>query len=111
MKRKIKFWFFLIFGICLFTPFIFFSLLAKLFLYSLSFSTCFAVYLFFLYRFVYKKEKPKYPLVPPEGRMDAYFPRTNIPRPVHEDVRRYPEFFGKKKRKFDNAKKEKRKKR
>jgi len=29
--------------------------------------------------------------------MDAYFPRTNVPRPIYEDVRRYPKFFGKKK--------------
>jgi hypothetical protein len=49
--------------------------------------------------------------VPPEGRMDAYFPRTNVPRPIYEDVRRYPKFFGKKKRKFDNTTKVKRKKR
>jgi len=37
--------------------------------------------------------------MPPEGRMDIYFPRTDIPRPIHEDVRRYPEFFKKKKKK------------
>jgi len=38
-------------------------------------------------------------MVPPEGRMDAYFPRTNIPRPIYEDVQRYPKFFKQKKRK------------
>jgi hypothetical protein len=92
-------------------PFVLLSVLASLFSYATLVFGCFLVYLYFLYRFVYKKEKPKYPLVPPEGRMDAYFPRTNVPRPIYEDVQRYPEFFGKKKRKFDNAKKAKRKKR
>jgi hypothetical protein len=92
-------------------PFVFFSVLAGLFSYATLVFGCFLVYLYFLYHFVYKKEKPKYPLVPPEGRMDAYFPRTNIPRPIYEDVQRYPEFFGKKKRKFDNTKKVERKKR
>jgi len=85
--------------------------MAKLSLYAAMIFGCFLVYLCLLYHFVYKKEKAKYPLVPPEGRMDAYFPRTNVPRPIYEDVRRYPKFFGKKKRKFDNTTKVKRKKR
>jgi len=39
-------------------------------------------------------------MMPPEGRMtDYYFPRSRIPRPIYEDVRRYPEFFEKKKKK------------
>jgi len=29
--------------------------------------------------------------VPPEGKTDIYFPRTDIPRPVHADFRRMQE--------------------
>ncbi|MGC8896281.1 MAG: hypothetical protein ACP5LB_05920 [Candidatus Bathyarchaeia archaeon] len=92
-------------------PLFFLSVLARLFFYATLVFGCFLAYLYFLYRFVYKKEKAKYPLMPPEGRMDAYFPRTNVPRPIYEDVQRYPQLFGKKKRKFDNTKKVKRRKR
>ena len=45
-------------------------------------------------------------MAPPEGKMDIYFPRTNIPRPIHEDFRRMQE----KKRKLDKIKKMRRKK-
>jgi hypothetical protein len=38
-----------------------------------------------------KKRRVRYPLVPPEGRGDAYLPRSNIPRPVVEDFRRLHE--------------------
>jgi hypothetical protein len=90
-------------------PFVFFSVIARLFFYATFIFGCFLVYFYFLYHFVYKRKKPKYPLVPPEGRMDAYFPRTNIPRPIYEDMQRYPEFFGRKKKKFYRTKKVKRK--
>jgi len=70
-----------------------------LFVYVFAFGFGFIVYCFLLYKHVYKGEKPKYPLVPPKGRADVYFPRTDIPRPIYEDVRRYPEFFKPKKRK------------
>jgi len=64
------------------------------------------------HRSVYRRAKPKYPIIPPEGRTDIIFPRTDIPRPINEDVRRYPEFFGKekKKRKAERLEKVKRKK-
>lgn len=44
------------------------------------------------------KKHPKYPLVPPEGKGDIYFPRSDIPRPIFEDFRKMRE----KKRKFDS---------
>jgi len=72
-------------------------------------AAAFLVYCYFLYRFVYKGEKAKYPMVLPEGRMDAYFPRTNIPRPIYEDMQRYPEFFKQKKRKNERIKRVKKK--
>ncbi len=80
-------------------PFFLFSIMVQFPEAAISFLGCFFVYCFLLYWFVYKRVEPKYPMVPPEGRMDVYFPRTRIPRPIHEDVRRYPEFFGKKKKK------------
>lgn len=57
------------------------------------------VYWFYL-RY-YRHRKPRYPLVPPEGKGDVYFPRTNIPRPVYQDFRQMKE----KKRKFDKLRK------
>ena len=56
--------------------------------------TAFGVYAFYLRRV--HKRRPRYPLVPPEGRPDMYLPRTDIPRPVVEDFRKIEE----KKRKF-----------
>ncbi|HKZ94696.1 MAG TPA: hypothetical protein VJ249_08990 [Candidatus Bathyarchaeia archaeon] len=47
--------------------------------------------LYFLYVRYYKKENVRYPLVPPEGKGDVYFPRSKIPRPIHEDMRRMRE--------------------
>jgi len=50
-----------------------------------------------LYYYLLKnKRRLQYPLVPPEGKPDMYFPRTDIPRPVIEDFRRIEE----KRRKF-----------
>lgn len=51
--------------------------------------------LYWFYVRYYKKRKPRYPMVPPEGKADIYS-RANIPRPIHEDFRRMRE----KKRRF-----------
>jgi len=80
-------------------PFILISVLTQLFIYAATFASGFLIYCYMLYRHVYKREKPRYPLVPPEGRTDIYFPRTDIPRPIYEDVQRYPQFFKHKRRK------------
>ena len=45
-------------------------------------------------------------MVPPEGRGDVYLPRTDIPRPIHEDFRRIEE----KKRRLEKIRKMTRKK-
>jgi len=45
-------------------------------------------FIYFYYVRHFRKEKLRYPLVPPEGKGDVYFPRTKIPRPIHEDMRR-----------------------
>ena len=44
--------------------------------------------LYWFYVRYYQRKKPRYPLAPPEGKADIYFPRTNIPRPIHEEFRR-----------------------
>ena len=62
------------------------------------------VYLFHVRR---RKKESRYPLVPPDGKGDIYFPRTNIPRPIHEDARKMRE----KKKKFEKLEKMRRKKR
>jgi len=63
-------------------------------------------FMYFYYVRHYRKEKVRYPLVPPEGRADVYFPRTKIPRPIYEDVRRMQE----QKRRFAKLDKLRRKK-
>jgi len=48
--------------------------------------------LYWFYTRYHKKVKPKYPMAPPDAKpVDVYFPRTDIPRPIHEDVRRMHE--------------------
>jgi len=98
-RRKVKFLILLFLSLLLFVPFVIFSAMFRLIPYVLSFSFGLVIYCTLLYRHVYKGKKPKYPLVPPEGRTDIYFPRTDIPRPIYEDVRRYPEYFESKRKK------------
>ena len=57
--------------------------------------------IYFLYVRLFQKKEARYPLVPPEGKADIYFPRTNIPRPIHADFRKMQE----KKQKIANMKK------
>ena len=117
MKRVSKFWLLLVLGVCLFTPFFLLVLMITLtegallfaLLYGASLLGGFILYCHFIYRSVYKRIRPKYPVIPPEGRTDIYFPRTDIPRPIHEDVRQYPKFFRKEK-KSERLKKVRRKK-
>ena len=46
-----------------------------------------------------KGTKTKYPMASPDLEGDVYFPRSNIPRPIHRDFREYPEYFKKRKKK------------
>jgi len=73
--------------------------------YILVYAGAAFVYFYMLHRHVYRHLHAKYPLAPPEGRMDIYSPRTNIPRPIYEDERRYPWLFRRKKRRDLLAKK------
>jgi predicted tellurium resistance membrane protein TerC len=56
---------------------------------------------YYFYIRLYRKKEAKYPVVPPEGRTDIYFPRTDIPRPVYADLRKMQE----KKQKLEKIKK------
>lgn len=61
---------------------------------------------YFLYVRLYQKKEARYPIVPPEGKTDIYFPRTDIPRPVYADFRKMEE----KKRRLEKIKKKMRRK-
>lgn len=62
--------------------------------------------IYFFYVRLCQKKEARYPLVPPEGKADIYFPRTNIPRPIYADFRKIQE----KKRKLTKMKKKIRRK-
>jgi hypothetical protein len=66
----------------------------------------FAFSVYMVYRMTIKNIKLKYPIVNPEGHPDIYSGR--MPRPIYEDMQRYPWFFKKKRsRKLDRNKKTK----
>ena len=46
-----------------------------------------------------KGMRTRYPMASPDPKGDIYFPRSNIPRPVHRDLREHPEYFEKRKKK------------
>jgi len=50
-----------------------------------------ATLVFWFYSMRQRKRRVQYPIVPPEGKPDIYFPRTKIPRPIHEDFRKMDE--------------------
>jgi hypothetical protein len=68
----------------------------------------FFVSVYWRYRITIKNIKPKYPLVNPEEYPDIYSGR--MPRPIYEDVERYPWFFKKKRKKTADDTKRVRKK-
>ena len=109
VHKRVKLQLLLLLGICIYLPFVYMSMLIQFYAGIAAWSVCFILYGYFVYHFVYKGSKPKYPMVPPEGRPDIYYPRTNIPRPIYEDIQRYPEFFEKKKGKFKKMRRLKRK--
>ncbi|MCJ7608160.1 hypothetical protein MUP00_00620 [Candidatus Bathyarchaeota archaeon] len=42
--------------------------------------------LYWFYVRFYRKRKPAHPFGPPDGKPDIYFPRSDIPRPLYEDM-------------------------
>lgn len=98
MRRIVKFWFLLSLEVFIFILVIVLFVVAKLFLYTILMSVCFLFGFNLLYRRVYKGMKPKYPEMPPDGKPDVYY-GSGIPRPIYEDVRRFPWFFKKRHKK------------
>ncbi len=99
MHGRVKFHLLLLLGVCMFAPFILMSILTQLYVGIALFSICFLFYSYLVYTATYLRLKRKYPMASPEGRPDVYFPRTNIPRPIYEDVQRHPKLFKKKRQK------------
>jgi len=68
------------------------AILVQSFLVMLIVWAMIAFDLYWFYTRYYKRVKPRYPMAPPDAKpVDAYFPRTGIPRPIHEDARRLHE--------------------
>ncbi|HXX88426.1 MAG TPA: hypothetical protein VEH86_08285 [Candidatus Acidoferrum sp.] len=99
MHGRVKFYLLFLLGLCIFLPFIYMSILAQLYVGTVLFSACFLFYSYLAYTATYLRLKRKYPMASPEGQLDFYYPRTNIPRPIYEDVQRHPKFFKKKRQK------------
>lgn len=99
LHRRVKFYLLFMLGVCMFLPFIYLSILTRAYEGIALFSAGFLFYSYLVYTATYLRSKRNYPLVPPEGRPDIYFPRTNIPRPIYEDAQRYPKSFKKKRQK------------
>ncbi len=103
MNRKRRFLFGLLFVTLLYALSIAGFAFARVFSYLLFTLAAFAVSIYMVYRMTIRNTKLKYPIVPPEGHPDVYTGR--MPRPVYEDVQRYPWFFKKKRaKKLDNKK-------
>jgi hypothetical protein len=47
-----------------------------------------ALGLYWFYVRIHRQRKPVHPFGPPDGKPDIYFPRSDIPRPLYEDMRR-----------------------
>jgi len=72
----------------------------KAFQWLVIFLVLYSLGVYQVHRMTIRNIKLKYPLVNPEGHLDIYSGR--MPRPIYEDVQRYPRFFNKK---FEVAKK------
>jgi hypothetical protein len=107
LDRKSRFWigFLLVFFVYLF-PIVGLAVNGAVWYLVLALA-CFAISVLVVYRATIKNVKPKYPLVNPEGHPDIYSGR--MPRPIYEDMKRYPWFFNKKKRARFEKKKVKKK--
>ena len=95
MRRKTMFW--LLFSplTILSLPILFFFAANQAYSMLLTFAFFYVLVSYALYKRAYKGIKPKYPLVPPDGKPDIYY-AAGIPRPLYEDERLYPWFFKKK---------------
>jgi hypothetical protein len=54
-------------------------------------SALMSIGLYWFYIRYVRKKKPQHPFGPPDGKPDIYFPRSDIPRPLYEDMRKMKE--------------------
>lgn len=107
LNRKNRFFFGLVFVTCVYAlPLVGFAF-AKAFSYLMITFAAFSISIFMVYRMTIRNIKLKYPIVSPEGHPDVYTGR--IPRPIYEDMERYPWFFKRKQAKKLGNKKAKKK--
>ena len=109
LDRKTRFWIGFLLAVLAYSLPIVGCAYAGLFGYLTFFMGAFAFSVYLIYRFTIRNIKLQYPVVNPEGHPDIYSGR--MPRPIYEDIKRYPWFFNKKKleRKLDKPKRTKRK--
>jgi len=97
LTRQLKFFSGLGILVFIFT-FAFYASIANLprtWLLLLSTSVVFIFAVWILFKLTIKKIKLNYPLTSPSGKPDVYT-GNEIPRPIYEDMQRYPWFFNKK---------------
>jgi len=106
LNRKARFWTGLLLVVLAYTlPFAGFAAV-KAYLNLMLTVAAFMFTVYLVHRVTIRDVRPKYPIVSPEGHPDVYTGR--MPRPIYEDMQRYPEFFKKKRRKKLDEKKIKR---
>lgn len=96
MNRRNRFWFGFILVTSLFVLPIIIATSVNEFQWLAIFLVCYSLIVYQVYRMTIRNIKPKYPLVNSEGHPDIHSGR--MPRPIYEDVRRYPWFFNKKRK-------------
>jgi len=103
LTRKTRFLFGVLFVIILYALPVTGLVMAKEFPFLFAALACFAFSIYMVYRLTIRNVKLKYPIVSPEGNPDVYTGR--MPRPIYEDMERYPWFFKKKRsKKLENKK-------
>jgi hypothetical protein len=109
LDRKTRFWIGFLLAVLIFFLPIVGCAYAGLYWYLAFFMGAFAFSIYLIYRVTIRNIKLQYPVVNPEGHPDIYSER--MPRPIYEDIQRYPWFFNKKKResKLDKNKRTKKK--
>ena len=95
MKSKFKFLALFSLVTFVFGPLVAISVLEGDIMMTVGMGVTYLLFSAILYATYMGKRKKQYPLALLDVD-DIYFPRTNIPRPIHEDIRRYPKYFGKK---------------
>lgn len=103
LTRKTRFLFGVLIVIILYALPVTGLVMAREFPFLFAALACFAFSIYMVYRLTIRNVKLKYPIVSPEGNPDVYTGR--MPRPIYEDMERYPWFFKKKRsKKLENKK-------